>query len=111
MTAPSPDDLPGLVEAVAEAERRARSEHQRVHLTSATCSCGGWWAPSHADELVARAAVAAMVEHLACPTPCDDDCEVVCHEMHAVKWRRSHDPAICVEVRARLVTPWREVQP
>lgn len=31
----------------------------------------------------------------ACPSGCDPDCEVDCHEHHAVPWKRHHDPAAC----------------
>jgi hypothetical protein len=27
-----------------------------------------------------------------CPTPCDDDCEADCHELHQVPRRRDHNP-------------------
>jgi hypothetical protein len=27
-----------------------------------------------------------------CPTPCDDDCEAECHELHQVSWKRTHTP-------------------
>lgn len=30
-----------------------------------------------------------------CPVPCDLDCEEVCHESHAVFWKREHDPKDC----------------
>lgn len=36
-----------------------------------------------------------------CPTSCDDDCDILCHEDHAVFWKRDHDPALC-ETHARL---------
>jgi hypothetical protein len=39
----------------------------------------------------------------ACPTPCDDDCELGtagCHERHA--YRPSHDPEECEKRRAAL---------
>lgn len=51
MTAPSPDDLPGLVEAVAEAIHQV--------FVPGSDSLG-----DDEDRELARAAVAAMVEHL-----------------------------------------------
>lgn len=30
-----------------------------------------------------------------CPTPCDEDCEAICHEGHVVVYRREHDPDEC----------------
>lgn len=30
-----------------------------------------------------------------CPTPCDDDCDVLCHEGHEVTWKREHQPEDC----------------
>lgn len=32
---------------------------------------------------------------MSCPTPCDDDCEALCHEGHQVPWKREHDPEHC----------------
>lgn len=32
---------------------------------------------------------------MTCPTPCDPDCPEPCHEVHEVKWKRTHDPATC----------------
>lgn len=31
-----------------------------------------------------------------CPTPCDDDCEQACHEVHEVPSHRDHNPETCV---------------
>ena len=36
-----------------------------------------------------------------CPTPCDDDCEVICHEVHLLRRFRDHDPGAC-KVRSSL---------
>lgn len=33
-----------------------------------------------------------------CPTPCDDDCEAVCHEAHAADFKRCHDPVECEDI-------------
>jgi hypothetical protein len=30
-----------------------------------------------------------------CPTPCDRDCEQLCHEVHEVEWKRDHRPEDC----------------
>lgn len=30
-----------------------------------------------------------------CPSDCDDDCDVACHEGHHVPWKRQHDPEAC----------------
>lgn len=36
-----------------------------------------------------------------CPTPCDDDCEALCHEGHQVPFKRTHDPEECENGRVR----------
>lgn len=30
-----------------------------------------------------------------CPTDCDDDCDALCHEWHAIPSRRDHQPDQC----------------
>lgn len=34
--------------------------------------------------------IADMDVHV-CPTPCDSDCAEPCHEVHIVRWRRTHE--------------------
>lgn len=31
-----------------------------------------------------------------CPTECDTDCAVPCHEVHQMPWKRDHNPEVCV---------------
>lgn len=37
-----------------------------------------------------------------CPTECDDDCTVGCHEYHYPWMKRDHDPEDCPGLRAML---------
>lgn len=34
-----------------------------------------------------------------CPTPCDHDCEALCHEAHKPRWKRSHIVKVCERYR------------
>lgn len=31
-----------------------------------------------------------------CATPCDEDCDADCHEVHLPVWKRSHQPEYCL---------------
>lgn len=36
-----------------------------------------------------------MADEPRCPTGCDPDCELDCHEHHVVAYKREHDPQAC----------------
>lgn len=44
---------------------------------------------------------------LSCPTECDDDCDVGCHEGHYLPFERLHDPDACDSRSARGRGPGR----
>lgn len=50
------------------------------------------------DRRIGAAVAAASLPR--CPTPCDDDCEQACHEVHRIRRRREHYPETCVATLA-----------
>jgi hypothetical protein len=42
--------------------------------------------------------------------PCDPDCETRCHEAHAVRWKREHEPEACPSLAPAFLSPpeWDE---
>ena len=68
--------------------------------------------PFYVSQQEGRAGEWAWVDVLAepkdgarCPTPCDADCDAVCHEGHKVGARRLHDPDQCPYIRNTGDTP------
>lgn len=80
------------------AELRVRAQTRRDAYT------GPWSDPEHDARLSAenapfmalQAETEAWAPHT-CPTACDPDCDAACHEVHAVRWRRTHNVADCEE--------------
>lgn len=93
MTAPSPDDLPGLVEAVAD------------ELTGWQIGTGYYSLDVSSTDAreMARAAVAAMVEHLGLTEEVAPFCDECGHDAQPAcpNWHDTHP--------RRLVSRWTEV--
>lgn len=47
------------------------------------------------DRAVAEAVAAERERLRTCPTPCDADCEQLCHEVHDIPSHQDHDPEHC----------------
>lgn len=66
-----------------------RNNRRLSDLPPQPCTCEGL-APVEPD------ADDAITE-TRCPTPCDPDCDVACHEVHAVTEKRDHDVRECIQ--------------
>lgn len=68
-------------------ERSYRWQHgeEPTAITDAIIPEGGYAPLNWRD-------VRAVLDALACPTPCDEDCDAACHEEHDPVHKRQHEP-------------------
>lgn len=77
-------------DANAEARQKSEAYRELVSRTSAAL-----YYMDKALESARQAVQEEQQRHSKCPTPCDDDCEAGCHEVHQVAAKRTHLVADC----------------